>query len=93
MKLNQSRWLFAKALSSAAGTALALSLAAPVLADPVLIGVVFPTQNQPQGIKDRFVSGATPHYNLGRDFVEKGGLQAETALKFAPEGERSRAAS
>ncbi|MBB5399421.1 substrate-binding domain-containing protein [Paraburkholderia youngii] len=46
---------------------------------------------QAKGIKvigyDRFVVGAKPSYNVGRDFYETGNLQASTAKQLFPSGD------
>jgi D-xylose transport system substrate-binding protein len=48
-------------------------------------------QAQAQGVKviayDRFVTGASPDLNIGRDFVKDGEMHADAALKFAPTGD------
>jgi len=61
-----------------------------VAVDPVAAaGLV--KEAQAKGIKvigyDRFVVGATPSYNIGRDYYETGKLQAATALQLSPSGQ------
>ncbi|MBB5399407.1 substrate-binding domain-containing protein [Paraburkholderia youngii] len=61
-----------------------------VAIDPVAAaGLV--KEAQAKGIKvigyDRFVVGATPSYNIGRDYYETGKLQAATALQMSPSGQ------
>lgn len=61
-----------------------------VTIDPVAAaGLV--KEAQAKGIKvigyDRFVVGATPSYNIGRDYYETGKLQATTALQMFPSGQ------
>lgn len=58
--------------------------------DPAAAGDLV-RQAQAQGVKvisyDRFVTGAKPDLNVGRDFVKVGELQADAALAFAPSGD------